>query len=175
MLRVVIPMVPASALNPNRAYRRGGWQPRRAAAAVLREMTWAVAMEVQPEAPMVGRVTVAAVIRWPKARRRLDYDASVAVLKPVLDGLTDAGWWRDDRQVVALHVEQETGHATGEVVITVDSMATVRSNAIGSGVSPGGVVEEAEMPVKSGGKKGGGKATGAKCPNCGMPKSKCKC
>jgi Holliday junction resolvase RusA-like endonuclease len=172
-LVVTIPMVPPAALTPNRAYRRGGWQPRRAAAAMLRHATWACAVNLRPEEPMVGQMMVSAVIRWPKGRRRLDYDAAVAVLKPVLDGLTDAGWWRDDRQVAGIVVQQETGHARGELLVSVDRNRAVLSNDSVAVIGTVDTREDGGMPGKKTTK--GGKSGGEKCPNCGMAKSKCKC
>lgn len=186
MLSCVIPTAPDPALTPNRAYRRGGWQPRRAAASQLRYFTWAAAVNSRPSEPISGPVVVSAVIQWPKGRRRLDYDAAVSVLKPVLDGLTDAGWWRDDRQVTGILVVQETGHERGSILLTVDRPSALMSN----GPAPNAVLvgdikeEESAMPgKKAGGKKmdgdymapaKGGKGKG-KCPKCGMDKAKCKC
>lgn len=137
-LGCTVPMAPPVALNPNRAYRRGGHYPRRQAAALLREATWASAWNHRPTEPITGYVVVRAKISWPKQRHRVDYDAAVAVLKPVLDGLTDAQWWRDDRQVSGVIVEQETGHPTGQIEVYVE-------RPTGAQIAAGGTVSLAGM------------------------------
>lgn len=123
---VVIPKAPPSSLLPNRSQRRGGWHARVAAAREMREMSNHYARQAlfedrdQDIVPYRGRVVVDVSIGWPPRRKTVDFDAAVSCLKPLLDGLTDAGWWMDDRQVVGMSVRQARSlTVTGHVAITV--------------------------------------------------------
>ena len=46
-------------------------------------------------------------VYWPRKRRRHDLDNALAMTKAATDGLTDAGVFDDDRQIVAIHVSQD--------------------------------------------------------------------
>jgi hypothetical protein len=56
--------------------------------------------------PLRGRVLLEARIGWSKGRKVMDNSNAAAALKPLVDGLTDAGWWPDDNLVNVIVVEQ---------------------------------------------------------------------
>lgn len=116
-LVAVISMVPASCLLPNkqRTLSHHVWGP---AALELRQAAYwcgkeAMADEVSAgiflypnRDPVEGPVRLRCTIAWPQGRRRCDFQAAVHALKPVVDGLDDANWFVDDKQVVAMEVAQ---------------------------------------------------------------------
>lgn len=166
VIKTVVPSAPDSALMPNRAFRKGGWYPRVEAARNLRAMAQYAGKASAPTRPLLGPVVVDAVIEWPARRHTVDFDAAVASLKPVLDGLTDAGWWLDDAQVVGMTIRQTRGE--GRVLLTAR-------------LSPNGE-EVMRMPAKKKGenpfaKKDEKMSEGKEkmCPKCKKAKSKCKC
>lgn len=55
-----------------------------------------------PSAPLSGRLAIAVTL-FPPDRRRYDLDNR---LKAVLDSLTEAKVWEDDRQVKIIHLEE---------------------------------------------------------------------
>jgi Holliday junction resolvase RusA-like endonuclease len=55
-------------------------------------------------------------VLWPKHRRICDADNALASVKAACDGLTDAGVWQDDRQIVRMSIEQEKLDKQGRVV-----------------------------------------------------------
>lgn len=102
--RVTVPMCPPEELNPN---ARVHWRPYRRASGALRTAAKYAALEHGRAEPITGRVDVLVRVCWPKRRRTLDADNALASCKAALDGLTDAGVWRDDRQMRRVSVEQE--------------------------------------------------------------------
>jgi hypothetical protein len=50
---------------------------------------------------------VCAVLPLVATRRRRDLDNVLASLKSALDGLTDAGWWKDDHDITGFHIVPE--------------------------------------------------------------------
>lgn len=50
---------------------------------------------------------VCAVLPLVATRRRRDLDNVLASLKSALDGLTDAGWWKDDHDIRGFHIIPE--------------------------------------------------------------------
>jgi Holliday junction resolvase RusA-like endonuclease len=50
---------------------------------------------------------VCAILPLVATRRRRDLDNVLASLKSALDGLTDAGWWNDDHDIVGYHMVPE--------------------------------------------------------------------
>jgi hypothetical protein len=123
---VLVPGAPDPALAPNRRHRRGGFYAGVEAAREARSLTGSVARVafayVPEPRPFAGPVRVAAVIAWPKGRRALDWDSAIGCLKPYVDGLVDAGWLADDRQVRGIEVEQrraDPGDRSGWVELTV--------------------------------------------------------
>ena len=53
---------------------------------------------------------VCAILPLVATRRRRDLDNVLASLKSALDGLTDAGWWADDHDIVGYHMVPEVYH-----------------------------------------------------------------
>ena len=68
---------------------------RAAASAVARE---------HPFRPL--RTPVCAVLPISTTKRRRDIDNVLAGLKSTLDGVTDAGWWKDDCEILAITIRQ---------------------------------------------------------------------
>lgn len=97
-LRVIVPDVPDAVLSPN---AREHWAKRAKATKALRTATWAAAIRDGSVTPIRGPVRMTACIYWPKHRQRMDADNAAACLKGLIDGLTDARVWLDDRQLVA--------------------------------------------------------------------------
>jgi Holliday junction resolvase RusA-like endonuclease len=103
--RVVLGCVPDAEIGPN-----GRLHPMARARKVrqLREFVGWSARESAPAEPMTGPVVLRIAVGWPKGRRRHDDDNLVGLMKAVVDGMTDAGWWRNDRQVtIARPIEQQ--------------------------------------------------------------------
>lgn len=128
-------MAPPSALLPNRSHRRGGWHARVVAARDYRQMTAACVRELYGLSsdekfplPLDGDVVVTVNIEWGARRKRVDFDAAVSCLKPMLDGLTDAGWWGDDSQVVAMVVTQMRGEGPGMVIVSAEEGGDQRAD-----------------------------------------------
>lgn len=114
---LVIPSVPDSCLFPNAA-RRTNHHVKAAAARPLREVAMIVGIETAGQVrgmlggaiyPAPERVNVRVCVRWPKGRRMPDLDALGLACKPILDGLTDAKIWDDDRQIAEVCYRQERG------------------------------------------------------------------
>jgi Holliday junction resolvase RusA-like endonuclease len=51
-------------------------------------------------------VPVLAILPITTTRRRRDIDNVLAALKAALDGLTDAGWWKDDSDIVGITIRK---------------------------------------------------------------------
>jgi Holliday junction resolvase RusA-like endonuclease len=99
---VTIPQTPPRALMPNVA-RRLHWAERAKATKAYREYVGWIAkgFVVPPAAPyFAGPVRATVIVNWEKGRRRGDTTNVEAALKPLWDGLTDAGVWVDDRQLI---------------------------------------------------------------------------
>ena len=123
-ITIVVPGSPSPELAPN---RRAHGFAKAAATRQHRQDACYAAYAVAPHAidvpGFLGPVAVSVLIRWGKGHRRHDLDSCAVCAKPYLDGLTDAGIWRDDRQIVCLAVMQERDPSgRGEVVITVTEM-----------------------------------------------------
>ncbi|MCC6314196.1 MAG: hypothetical protein IT337_09275 [Thermomicrobiales bacterium] len=54
-----------------------------------------------------GPVRVRSVIAWEPYRKTVDGDNASGLLKPIMDGFSDANLWRDDRQCVFEPIEQQ--------------------------------------------------------------------
>lgn len=119
-LVVTVPMCPPRHVSPN---ARVHWSVRSSSVSAYREAAgWAAreALGCCAYPFFVGDVEVEVTVRWSRGRRRVDVDNAVAMLKPALDGLTDARVWRDDRQIVSIALRQEHGvGGVGETVIVV--------------------------------------------------------
>lgn len=106
--RTTIGCVPESDLSANRSMRVHPMRRHRLTKA-LREFTYWQAREDAPPEPLTGPVMVTIGIGWPKGRKRQDPSNVGHCLKPVIDGLTDAGYWMDDKQVTIREpIQQQT-------------------------------------------------------------------
>lgn len=107
LLTVRIPMVPASCLLPNAQRRLSHhvWGPE---AAWLRTVTSCYAILTRWTDPPVttAPVSLTCTIAWPRGRKKVDFGGAVHALKAAVDGLEDAGWMANDRQVVAMAIIQ---------------------------------------------------------------------
>lgn len=118
-LTVVIPLTPPSDLFPNAA-RRLDYHRRHALEKDLREASFVAALaaaqqirDINGGIIFLGPVTVDVVVHWEKGRRRPDCSALALAVKAMEDGLTDAGIWRDDSQVVRSCYSQWKASPTG--------------------------------------------------------------
>lgn len=99
ILRMTVP-VPANGLWPN---DRTHWARKARLVRQSRAVAHLVAMEAARAAGWIKPVpqpTVKAIFLLPGRKR--DPDNCVAALKSVLDGITDAGVWTDDRDLTIL-------------------------------------------------------------------------
>ena len=94
--RVVIGCVPDADLGSN---GRAHWAVKARKAKALRQFVYYSTREDAPEQPMTGPVQLTISVGWPKGRKRHDDDNMVTLCKSLVDGMTDAGYWRNDRQV----------------------------------------------------------------------------
>lgn len=102
----IVKAVPALCLNPNRS-RSHHWTDLSRAIAALRESACWDIREMGRPRTFEGPVDVWACICWPSRKRLLkDTHNCFVMLKPVWDGMTDAGVWLDDDQVTVRGVEQ---------------------------------------------------------------------
>ncbi len=125
---VIVPLAPPRECSPN---YHGHWRAKAKAVKALRTAAYWYGYQARPSKPFTGPVVLRARIGWPKGRRYQDTSNAAASLKGLLDGLQDAAWFLDDRDVTVLVVEQLTwgqfGKATqglypaGYVDCTVDT------------------------------------------------------
>ena len=90
MLRIEIPMLPPIALSPN---ARPHWAQKHRATQSLRTVAWACAYSVARD--RIEKATIQPIFVVASKRRR-DPDNWLAMLKPAIDGLVDAGILIDD-------------------------------------------------------------------------------
>lgn len=89
----VLPL-PCALPTPN---SRLHWAARAKLTRTLRNTSRIIAQSVRHDwARPTGRVHITLTLLRGKGQKFLDVDAVPAALKPVLDGLVDAGWARDD-------------------------------------------------------------------------------
>lgn len=125
--RLVLGMALDPLLSPN---ARAHWAKRHKHGTTARETAGWLAREQRPAQPLSGPLAVSVTIYWAGKRGRLpDADNAMAMLKSVVDGITDARVWLDDRQIEQLTVRQErldrVGNATwpgGCIVIDVQEI-----------------------------------------------------
>lgn len=102
--RIIVPSCPADVLSPN---ARVHWSVKNRAAREFRALAKYAAMQDGRPATILGPVSVSVRVLWPARRRKSDADNALASVKAAVDGLTDAGVWQDDRQIVRMSIEQE--------------------------------------------------------------------
>jgi len=123
---VVIPMVPARELSPN---RRAHWAVRNEAAQALRMAAKAATVIALDGAPVWSGIYGDAFdldmqVFWPKGRKRMDVDNAVASCKAAIDGIADA-LGIDDRHLGELRIRQGRDPAgDGWIAATVTVRAT---------------------------------------------------
>lgn len=138
-LTVTVPMDPPKALLPNQLTKQGSWHRR----AEARQKCRAVAAQAAREATITGypvsgpvHVTIHAAYgvdvesrAQRKPMRRLpDLDGTVAAVKPMIDGLADAGVIEDDDQVVKITATHErlpatkTSRPSGYTILTITEL-----------------------------------------------------
>lgn len=127
-MTITIDMAPDRRLFPNQAGKSLHWRTRSSARRKSREAACAAAEKVRPKKP-IGHDVICTIHADYGYRRRIpDLDATVSAAKPFLDGLTDAGIFRDDRQIkkiIATHGRMEQkkgGQLPGRTVITIEEM-----------------------------------------------------
>ena len=101
--RVVIGCVPDSDLSPN---ARVHHMVRARKARQMRQYVGWAAKADAPAKPIRGPVVLTVTIGWPKRRPGMDIDNATACLKSSIDGLVDAGFIEDDKQITELRVRQ---------------------------------------------------------------------
>jgi Holliday junction resolvase RusA-like endonuclease len=94
--RTVIETVPHEDLSAN---ARVHHMARARRVKELREFVYWQTRQDAPSAPIAGPVVVSVTIGWPKGRKRQDPTNVGHCLKAVIDGMSDAGWWNNDKQV----------------------------------------------------------------------------
>lgn len=110
--RAVIGTVPEPELSPNhRAHRMVRARKQKE----LREFAGWCARDTAPSSPLTGPVTVTVTIGWPKRRPGMDIDNATATLKGAIDGIVDAGYLVDDKQITELRVRQQAWKEWGEL------------------------------------------------------------
>jgi Holliday junction resolvase RusA-like endonuclease len=104
--RTVIATVPHEDLSAN---ARVHHMARARRVKELREFTYWQTRQDAPSAPIAGRMGVSVTIGWPKGRKRQDATNVGHCLKAIVDGMTDAGWWVNDKQVTIREpIEQQS-------------------------------------------------------------------
>jgi hypothetical protein len=95
------------------------WWQKAARAKDVREATKLQAQSQRHEKATASTVSVVYRVVWPKGKRRMDWDNLATALKPLQDGLVDAGViWRDGPDwVTAVSYEQSRGTLPGIVVV----------------------------------------------------------
>ena len=102
MIRITVPMAPDSRMFPNKAGKSLHWQTRRSARAKSREAGYKAAKKCKPPKPIAGPVVCTIHAEYGYRRRVPDLDATVSACKSFIDGLTDAGIFLDDKQIVKI-------------------------------------------------------------------------
>jgi hypothetical protein len=102
-VRVIVPTTPGSECSPNYS---GGWRPKAKAVAQLRSATKYAAIRDRPRKPLEGHWRLECRICWEKRRKVMDRSNAAASLKAALDGLCDANYFTDDREVDVVVIEQ---------------------------------------------------------------------
>ena len=103
--RVIVPGVPSTSLSPN---ARVHWRVKARDTKQAREAArWCAVAVLDGRKPFGSDpVDVRVRVLWPKGRKTMDPTNLAASLKATVDGLTDAGAWRDDNRVQIVDVEQ---------------------------------------------------------------------
>lgn len=126
-ITITVPMAPASEMFPNRRHRRGGLHPGIAASSACREVAKYAAREVRT-ATIAGPVELTIHAAYGYKRVKPDLDATISAVKPMVDGVVDAGVLVDDDQIVKITATHEKlrstrkNQAAGYTVLTIREM-----------------------------------------------------
>lgn len=102
--RTTVGCVPDADLSPN---ARTHHMVRARKIRQLRQFVgWSARVDA-PARPIEGPVAMTVTIGWPKRRPGMDLDNATSCLKGPIDGIVDAGFLVDDKQIVALTVRQQ--------------------------------------------------------------------
>ena len=104
MSDVIIPVTPGINCNPN---AHVGHHARAAAIRNLRTATQRCVSYASPRRPYQGYARVDVRILWERRRQRADRSNAAAALKGMLDGLVEAGWFEDDKEIDVVVVQQK--------------------------------------------------------------------
>jgi Holliday junction resolvase RusA-like endonuclease len=127
-LVVTVPRTPPSQLLPNAA-RRTDWHVKSDLSRPLRELAkWEAIKAALPVRSVNGGVIFDGPVRmrvrvfWEKGRNRPDTSGLGHAVKAMEDGLTDAGIWHDDRQVIeACYAQGKDPEGTGYTEFTISA------------------------------------------------------
>jgi hypothetical protein len=112
--------IPGLPKLPNQ-FNRGGWKPRYGALKTWRKRVVKYAFAFRPIKPLEkARVTLT---RYSSVEP--DYDGLVGAMKPILDGLVDAGIIIDDKMSVIgqpIYRWEKCGRGQGKVRVVVESV-----------------------------------------------------
>lgn len=97
---------------------RGHWRKHNSAIRAWREAAWAEATR-QRHSYIVTPAMVCVTLDVPDKRRR-DPANYFATVKPIVDGLVDAGWWPDDTPEWVTVVEPILRVVKGPLMVTVE-------------------------------------------------------
>ncbi len=133
LLRLVIPTTPRPEVRPNAAYGVKPWQHAKAreekarlkritkeeAASFLNRGTRAAGFTPFPDDARVEITVFWEKVRTPRYangrhRPRVDTDALPLMCKGILDGITDAGVWQDDRNLAVAYAQGKAEPFIGE-------------------------------------------------------------
>lgn len=109
--RTTIGCVPDPELSPNARVHR---MVRSRKARQMRQYVGWCARQDAPREAIGGPVVLTVTIGWPKRRPGMDIDNATACLKSSIDGLVDAGFIRDDKQIAELRVRQRKWSEWGD-------------------------------------------------------------
>jgi Holliday junction resolvase RusA-like endonuclease len=114
-LRIILPLPSIEGSNS-----RSHWCVRQRSAKLDR---FAAAVEARIKGVPCPLTNPVVVVDWYcKTKRMLDCDNALSRCKSYIDGLTDAGWWIDDKQIktmiVSVYAPGEGAGFKGRVVIT---------------------------------------------------------
>lgn len=125
---VTVPIAPPSDLLPNKRHRRGGLYKGIAAAQDSRAAAKYAAMNVANGSTISGPVHLTIHVAFGYKRVTPDLDGTISAVKPMIDGLADAGLIRDDDQIVKITATQEKlrstrrERATGYTRLTIEEL-----------------------------------------------------
>jgi Holliday junction resolvase RusA-like endonuclease len=101
---MLCPLAPPVAVSQN---NREHWSKKHRATQEFKKAAWACACNTRPMQQLTGPVLVLARIGYPPRRQIADVSNAAANLKALIDGMTLAGWWADDKDVSVQVIDQQ--------------------------------------------------------------------